>query len=161
MLSSCFVGGIWRWASLIALMVKNLPAMWETRVQSRSPEDPLEKGMTTRSSILSWRIPWREEPGGIWIFVEVSEYQYPNVFLLSWSVSADRTPPTCSGCSRSMAAQAQQRVGAVGLTAMNTKVLLILPLRTGSQFSPHWAERTRKHLRLLYQVNPNSLIHLS
>jgi len=161
MLSSCFVGGIWRWASLIALMVKNLPATRETRVQSLGLEDPLEKGMTICSSILPWRIPWREEPGGIWIFVEVSEYQYPNVFLLSWSVSADRTSPTCSGCSRSMAAQPRKREGAVGLTAMNTEVLLILLLRTGSQFTPHWAERTIKHVCLLYQVNPNSLIHLS
>ena len=42
-------------------MVKNLPAMWETQVQ----EDPLEKGMTTHSSILAWRISWTEEPGGL------------------------------------------------------------------------------------------------
>ena len=44
-------------------MVKNLPAMWETQVQPLSWEDPLEKGMTTHSSILAWRIPWTEEPG--------------------------------------------------------------------------------------------------
>ena len=44
-------------------MVKNLPAMQETRVQSLGQEDPLEKEMTTHSSILAWRIPWREEPG--------------------------------------------------------------------------------------------------
>ena len=44
-------------------MVKNLPAMQETRVQSLGPEDPLEKGMATHSSILAWRIPWTEEPG--------------------------------------------------------------------------------------------------
>ena len=44
-------------------MVKNLAAMWETRVQSLGWEDPLEKGMTTHSSILAWRIPWTEEPG--------------------------------------------------------------------------------------------------
>ena len=41
-------------------MVKNLPAMQETRVQSLGREDPLEKGMATHSSILSWRIPWTE-----------------------------------------------------------------------------------------------------
>ena len=46
-------------------MVKNLPAMWETRVQSLDGEDPLEKGMATHSSILAWRIPWTEEPGGL------------------------------------------------------------------------------------------------
>ena len=43
--------------------VKSLPAMWEARVQSLGPEDPLEKEMATHSSILSWRIPWMEEPG--------------------------------------------------------------------------------------------------
>ena len=44
--------------------VKNLPAMWETWVWSLGREDPLEKGMATHSSILAWRIPWKEEPGG-------------------------------------------------------------------------------------------------
>ena len=52
-------------ASLVAQMVKNLPAMQETRVQSLRQEDPLEKRMETHSSILAWRIPWREEPGGL------------------------------------------------------------------------------------------------
>ena len=46
------------WASLTAQLVKNLPAMWETWVQSLGWEDPLEKGKTTHSSILAWRIPW-------------------------------------------------------------------------------------------------------
>ena len=44
-------------------MVKNLLAMQETWVPSLGQEDPLEKGMTTQSSILAWRIPWSEEPG--------------------------------------------------------------------------------------------------
>ena len=52
-------------ASLVAQMVKNLPAMQETRVQFLGREDPLEKGMATYSSILIWRIPWTEEPGGL------------------------------------------------------------------------------------------------
>ena len=47
----------------VAPMVKNLPTMQETRVRSLGQEDPLEKGMATRSSILPWRIPWTEEPG--------------------------------------------------------------------------------------------------
>ena len=51
------------WASLVAQMVKNLPAIQETRVQSLGGEDPLEKGMATHSNILAWRIPWTEEPG--------------------------------------------------------------------------------------------------
>ena len=46
-------------------MVKNLPAMWETQVQFLGWEDPLEKGLTNHSSILAWRIPWTEEPGGL------------------------------------------------------------------------------------------------
>ena len=46
-------------------MVKNLPAMQETWVQSLGQEDPLEKGMATHSSILAWRIPWTGEPGGL------------------------------------------------------------------------------------------------
>ena len=52
------------WASLVAQKVKNLPAMWDTWVRSLGWEDPLEKGMTTHSSTLAWRIPWTEEPGG-------------------------------------------------------------------------------------------------
>ena len=46
-------------------MEKNLPTMQETCVQSLGWEDPLEKGMTTHFSILAWRIPWTEEPGGL------------------------------------------------------------------------------------------------
>ena len=49
-------------------MVKNLPAMQETWVQSLGWEDPLEKGMVTHSSILAWKIPWTEEPGGLQFF---------------------------------------------------------------------------------------------
>ena len=45
------------WTSLVAQLVKNSPAMWETWVQSLDWEDPLEKGKATRSSILAWRIP--------------------------------------------------------------------------------------------------------
>ena len=45
------------WASLVAQLVKNLPAMWETWVQSLSWEDPLKKGKATHSSIPAWRIP--------------------------------------------------------------------------------------------------------
>ena len=46
-------------------MVKNLPAVWETWVRSLGHEDPLEKGVATHSSILAWRSPWTEEPGGL------------------------------------------------------------------------------------------------
>ena len=48
----------------MAQTIKNLSAMQETQVQSLGQEDPLEKGMAAHSSILAWRIPWTEEPGG-------------------------------------------------------------------------------------------------
>ena len=51
------------WASLVAQLVKNLPAMQETWVRFLGGEDSLEKEMATHSSILAWRIPWTEEPG--------------------------------------------------------------------------------------------------
>ena len=53
------------WASLVTLVVKNLPAMQETRVQSLGWEEPLEKGIATLSTILALTIPWSEEPGGL------------------------------------------------------------------------------------------------
>ena len=46
-------------------MVKKLPAMQETQVQFLGQEEPLEEGIATHSSILAWRIPWTEEPGGL------------------------------------------------------------------------------------------------
>ena len=49
----------------MAQMIKNLPAMLETPVCFLGQEDPLEKGMATHSSILAWRIPWTEKPGGL------------------------------------------------------------------------------------------------
>ena len=52
-------------ASLVAQRLKRLPPTWETRVRSLGREDPLEKEMATHSSILAWRIPWTEEPGGL------------------------------------------------------------------------------------------------
>ena len=51
-------------ASLVAQMVKNLPAVWETWVQFLGWEDPPEKEMATHASILAWRIPRTKEPGG-------------------------------------------------------------------------------------------------
>ena len=54
-----------RITSLVAQMIKNLPAMQEAQVASLDQEDLLEKGMATYSSILAWRIPWTEESGGL------------------------------------------------------------------------------------------------
>ena len=50
----------------VAQAVKNPPAMKEIRVRSLGQEDPLEKGLATHSSILAWRMPWTEKPGGLW-----------------------------------------------------------------------------------------------
>ena len=62
------------WASLVAQLVKNLPAMWETWVQTLGWEDPLEKGKATHSSILAWRIPWTVVHG-----VTKSQAQYYSI----------------------------------------------------------------------------------
>ena len=56
-------------------MVKNLPAIQETQVQSLAQEDPLEKGMATHFSILAWKTPWTEEPGGLQ-FMESQRVRY-------------------------------------------------------------------------------------
>ena len=53
------------WASLLAQTVKNLPAMQETWVQPLDWDDPLEEGVAAHASILAWRIPCTEEPGGL------------------------------------------------------------------------------------------------
>ena len=52
-------------ASLVAQMIKNAPTVQETWARSLDQEDPLEKGRATHSTILTWRIPWTEEPGGL------------------------------------------------------------------------------------------------
>ena len=52
-------------ASLVVQMVKNMPEIQEIWVQSLGQEEPLERGIATHSSILAWRIPWTEEPGGL------------------------------------------------------------------------------------------------
>ena len=57
--------GVEVWSSLVAQSVKDLPKMWETQVRSLGWKDPLEKKTATHSSILAWKIPWTEEPGGL------------------------------------------------------------------------------------------------
>ena len=69
-------------ASLVAQMVKNLPAIQETQVQSLGQEDPLEKGMATHSSFLPWRIPWTEEPGRLQ-FMESQRVRHDEQLTLS------------------------------------------------------------------------------
>ena len=57
------MSSFFEWASIVAQLVKNPPAMQEARVQSLSQEDPLEKEVATHSSILAWKIQWTEESG--------------------------------------------------------------------------------------------------
>ena len=68
-LPDCLLKILWFYlsylSSLVAQKLKRLPPMWETRVWSLGREDPLEKEMAIHSSILAWRIPWMEEPGGL------------------------------------------------------------------------------------------------
>ena len=59
-------------------VVKNLPEVQEMHVRSVGQEDPLEKGMATHSSILAWRIPWTEEPGGLQSMGSQSQTQLSN-----------------------------------------------------------------------------------
>ena len=65
---------------------KNLPVMWETWVQSLGQEDSLEKGMATHTSILAWRIPWTEEPGGLQFIrlQRVGHNGMTNSFSFTW-----------------------------------------------------------------------------
>ena len=81
----------WHWflssaptASLVVHMVKNLPAVQETQVQSMGWEDPLKEEMATQSSILDWRIPWTEEAGGLHSMVTQSRAWLSNSLFHSW-----------------------------------------------------------------------------
>ena len=71
------------WTSLVAQLVKNLPAMWETWVQSLGWEDPLEKGKATHSSILAWRIPWTVKS---WGHKELDMTEQLSLHFCSWQV---------------------------------------------------------------------------
>ena len=77
--------------SLGTQTIKGMPAMWETQVQSLDWEDPLEKGMASCCSILAWRIPWTEEPGGLqsmglrWVGCDQATNTYTwQVLIYSW-----------------------------------------------------------------------------
>ena len=73
--------------SLVAQMVKNLPAMWETWVRSLGWEDPLEKEVATHSRILVWRIPWTEEPSSLSPCDRIESDMTEQLTLLSLSCS--------------------------------------------------------------------------
>ena len=82
-----------RWVSLVAQMVKNLPATQETKIRSLGWEDPLEERMSTHSSILAWRIPWTEEPGRL----QSMELQRvgPNWSDLAHTAHREMVVPSC------------------------------------------------------------------
>ena len=75
------------WTSLVAQMVKRLPTMWKTRVQSLGWEDLLEKETATHSSILAWKIPWMEDPGRLQ-FIGSQRVGYDRATSLSFFLSA-------------------------------------------------------------------------
>ena len=72
------------WAALVSQMVKNLPVMREAQVRTPGQGDPLEKGRATQSSVLTWRIPWTEEPGGLQSMElrRVGQDSLPLIFLM-------------------------------------------------------------------------------
>ena len=77
-------------------MVKHLPTMWETQVQSLGREDLLEKEMTTHSSILAWKIPWMEEPVGYSPWgLSRSKIYVETVILFSCDCTASVLSKTC------------------------------------------------------------------
>ena len=67
----------------MAQVVKNLPAVQETQVQSLGGEHPLEKGMATHSSVLAWRIPWTEELGGLQSWTRLKTNTFTSLLLES------------------------------------------------------------------------------
>ena len=69
------------WASLVAQLVKNLPAMWETWIESLGWKDPLEKGKATHSSSLAWRIPWTTVHGVANSQVRLRDSHFPEASL--------------------------------------------------------------------------------
>ena len=89
-----FWWGGYFWVSLVAQTVKNLPAMQETWVQSLGQEDPLEKGMATHSNILTWGIPWAEEPDGLyssWGSRELDMTEQLNTLVHPWVLGQGRS----------------------------------------------------------------------
>ena len=82
--------------SWVAQMIKNLPAMQETRVQSLGREDPLEKGMATYSTIVAWRIPWTAEPDRLYSSWGLKESDMTEQLTLSRHNNG--MVPLCKAC---------------------------------------------------------------
>ena len=84
--------------SLVTQAVKNLPAIQKMQVQSLGQEDPLEKGMATHSSILPWRIPWTEEPGGLQFIGSQSQTQLKQLSTHAQTFSSISITIKCTEC---------------------------------------------------------------
>ena len=138
-------------------MVKNLPAMRETKVQSLGQEDPLEKGMAAHSSIPAWRIPWTEEPGGLQS-MESQRIEH------NWAVTLLLLLLLSYHCSGSTDPQSYQGRGAViriqVIDILNTLLSkMISRSRTRLELCNILPERADWWPRLL--VNPQYIIHSS
>ena len=81
-------------------MVKNLPSMPETQIQSLGQEDPLQKGMATHSSIIAWRIPWTEELGGLQSVGSQTQTQLRDILVGSCQHLLMALDPECSQLSQ-------------------------------------------------------------
>ena len=99
-----FVFSHFLWASLVAQLVKNLPAMWETWIWSLGWEDPLEKGTVIHSSILAWRIPWIVLSMG-WKRVRHDWTTFTSFFVSVVFTSSTKTGPSSFGSVLVSAAQ--------------------------------------------------------
>ena len=104
-------------ASVVAQTLKNLPAMLKTWVQFLHLEDPLENEMTTHSSILAWRIPWKEEPGRLWsIWLQRVRHDWSNLasnmLCYSWDLVAQIT---------GRGAKSERKNGSVSKTVIHCK----------------------------------------
>ena len=100
----------------MAQLVKNLPAIQETQVLSLGQEDPLEKEMATHSSILAWRIPWIEEPGGLyspWGFEQLDT----TVQLTSTFTPPPAPPPPCNSNNKAVSPEAALDDKGLGMIA--------------------------------------------
>ena len=110
----------------MAQTVKNLPAMWETQVRFLSWEDPLEKGMAVHSSILAWRIPWTEEPGGLQSRSH-KELDMTKLLTLALSFSGDtaiKRITRCNGDSVSSVPGSVKKDDRVGALFLSPSILL-------------------------------------
>ena len=135
-------------AFLMAQLVKNLPAMWETQIWSLGLEDPLEKGMATHSSILARKVSWTEEPGGLqsmksqrvrhdWATKHTKALHTPSPSYHTQFVCWTLWPET-------------------GLSDEATDLIKDVSLTAGVGMIPHSAADSNKHLQ-----SPESLQHMN